>query len=249
MKQNIACYTTISLLFIISILNVIGKPLPDDYININVDEAWNLLSDTSNGIQIPVDVRTDSEWKSERIDTSFPEDPRHYTLSKLQTERGLQEFISMYDGSDIILYCKSGGRSSNAAYILSHSGFSGTIYSMVGGITAWKNAGYPIKTGNTKPYTPSIDGSSMVNVNVLYNFKVIAKSYSLASLNDHNAKALSSKDISTYLLENFCAINFRSVDLPDPEGPLISTISPSLTSNLIFLITSTLESGYLNLLI
>ena len=167
------CYIFIGLLLATGLFNVAaGETLPD-YIDISVDEAWNLLSDTSNGIQIPIDVRTDSEWKSERIDTPFPEDPRHFTLSKLQTEEGLQEFISMYNGSDIILYCRSGGRSSSAAYIISQSNFSGTIYNMVGGITDWKSSGYPTKLGNTPPYTPDIpDGPDICNINIFYNFSI-----------------------------------------------------------------------------
>ena len=45
----------------------------DDFININVHEAWEFLNDTSNGIQIPIDVRKDYEWNDERIDTPVPE--------------------------------------------------------------------------------------------------------------------------------------------------------------------------------
>ena len=50
----------------------------DDYINLTVEEVWELLNDTSNGIQIPVDVRTDSEWETEHIDTPKPENPKHH---------------------------------------------------------------------------------------------------------------------------------------------------------------------------
>ena len=128
----------------------------DGYTDILVQEAWDMLNDPSpsNGIQIPIDVRTDSEWYGERIDTPYPEDPRHYCLSDLQNENGLQEFISLYNGSEVILSCKSGGRSASAANILVNSEFNGTIYNMVGGITAWKGAGLPTKLGNEPPYQP-----------------------------------------------------------------------------------------------
>ncbi len=53
----------------------------DGYIDITVQEAWNLLNNLSNGIQIPIDVRTDGEWRGERIDTPYPENPIHYPLS------------------------------------------------------------------------------------------------------------------------------------------------------------------------
>jgi len=128
----------------------------DGYTDISVQEAWDMLNDPSpsNGIQIPIDVRTYSEWYGERIDTPYPEDPRHYCLSDLQNENGLQEFISLYNGSEVILSCKSGGRSVSAANILVNSEFNGTIYNMVGGITAWKGAGLPTKLGNEPPYQP-----------------------------------------------------------------------------------------------
>ena len=128
----------------------------DSYTDISAQEAWDMLNDPSpsNGIQIPIDVRTDSEWYGERIDTPYPEDPRHYCLSDLQNENGLQEFISLYNGSEVILSCKSGGRSVSAAIILVNSEFNGTIYNMVGGITAWKGAGLPTKQGNEQPYQP-----------------------------------------------------------------------------------------------
>ena len=128
----------------------------DGYTDISAQEAWDMLNDPSpsNGIQIPIDVRTDSEWYGERIDTPYPEDPRHYCLSDLQNENGLQEFISLYNGSEVILSCRSGGRSASAANILVNSEFNGTIYNMLGGITAWKDAGLPTKQGNEQPYQP-----------------------------------------------------------------------------------------------
>jgi len=145
----------------------------DGYTDISVQEAWDMLNDPSpsNGLQIPIDVRTDSEWKNERIDTPYPEDPRHYCLSDLQNENGLQEFISLYNGSEVILSCKSGGRSASAAIILVNSEFNGTIYNMVGGITAWKGAGLPTKLGNEPPYQPGEpSGPSAGITEYLYQF-------------------------------------------------------------------------------
>ena len=117
------------------------------YTNIDVGEAWDFLTDTANGIQIPIDVRTNSEWKDEHIDTSIPENPRHYSLSLLQDETLLQKFMVLYDSIEIILYCKSGGRSAQAAGILVGNEFNGTIYNMLGGITAWNAAGHPTISG------------------------------------------------------------------------------------------------------
>jgi len=113
------------------------------YTNIPVEEAWIMLTNTTNGIQIPIDVRTNSEWINEHIGTPAPENPVHYPLADLQDEDGLQEFMSLYEGEEIILYCASGTRSTIAANILDDNDFNGTIYNMIGGINAWKGAGYP----------------------------------------------------------------------------------------------------------
>ncbi len=55
--------------------------------------------------------------------------------------------INLMDKSkEIYVYCKGGGRSSQAATILAENGFK-TIYNLSGGIMAWENMNYPI----TKP--------------------------------------------------------------------------------------------------
>jgi rhodanese-related sulfurtransferase len=128
----------------------------DGYIDITVEEVWEMCISSSNGITLPIDVRSGVEWLDSRIDTPYPEYSRHYPISSLQTESGLQNFLEEYNGKDVIMYCKSGGRSSSAAQILVDHNFNGTIYNMLGGITAWKNAGLPIKEGNTLPNQPSI---------------------------------------------------------------------------------------------
>jgi len=124
------------------------------YQNITVTEAYALLTDTSNGIQIPIDVRTTGEWYDERIKTPYPEFPRHFALSRL-SGTGIPEFISLYEGQTVIIYCQSGGRSRSAVQILSDSGFNGTLYNMIGGINAWKNIGYSTQVGNQPPTVPS----------------------------------------------------------------------------------------------
>ncbi|MCK5261019.1 MAG: rhodanese-like domain-containing protein [Thermoplasmatales archaeon] len=143
--------------------------LDDGYTNLTVYEAWDLLNDTSNGIQIPIDVRTDGEWKNEHIDTPPPEHPQHYRLDLLQNETGLQEFMSLYAGEEIILYCKSGYRSFVATNILVDNNFTGTIYNMPGGILGWKAAGLPTH-GNQPPDAPTITGSTEGEPGVEYEY-------------------------------------------------------------------------------
>jgi rhodanese-related sulfurtransferase len=151
-SKHMALYMSIATMVVSSSLGAVLNEVPahmtnrteNAYEDITVAEAYTLLTDTSNGIQIPIDVRTIGEWRTERIDTPYPEFPHHFELSWLN-ETGIQEFTSLYQGNTVIIYCQSGGRSRSAAQILSDSGFNGTLYNMMGGINAWKNAGYPAK--------------------------------------------------------------------------------------------------------
>lgn len=155
-----------------STFNVTQRSI-DDYTNITVNETWDLLNDTSNGIQIPVDVRRDNEWALGYIDTPCPESPIHYELAILQTPNGLDAFMDMYDGEDVILYCAKGGRSFVATNILIAAGFTGTIYNMVGGMGAWLDAGLPIRN-NSAPVAPTIDGKAKGKNNKEYEYTLKA---------------------------------------------------------------------------
>lgn len=117
------------------------------FIDISVEEAWELLNDVSNGIQIPIDVRRNDEWNIYHIDTPIPENPRHFRLDLLQDEYGLNEFLNNYNGKDVIIYCKAGSRSATAANILVENNFSGIIYNMVGGILDWRSEDFPTNEG------------------------------------------------------------------------------------------------------
>jgi rhodanese-related sulfurtransferase len=124
-----------------------SQPLSNGITNITVNEAWDMLINSGDGIQIPIDVRRNDEWNPERINTSIPEHPRHYNLHLLQDATLLEKFISLYDGYDIIVYCKAGGRSWAGASLINDAGFTGKIYNMVGGITDWIDQGLSTAPG------------------------------------------------------------------------------------------------------
>jgi rhodanese-related sulfurtransferase len=127
------------------------------YTNITIEQAYSLLTNTSNGIQIPIDIRTNSEWAVAHIDTPTPENPLHWPY--LQDGVNLTEFMEQYQGKEIVLYCKAGSRTLKAANLLVAQNFNGVIYVMLGGIDAWAQAGYPTKA-NTPPNTPTITGDT-----------------------------------------------------------------------------------------
>jgi len=184
-KKYIA-FTTIFLFIALSFayVDVSGNGLATNsggYTDITVEEAWEMLNSTSNGIQIPIDVRTYSEWLGERIDTPYPEYARRYCSFNFYdpdgsyNESAIQEFKSMYGGNEIILYCRSGSRSSGVAQILSESDFNGTLYNMEGGILAWKAAGLPTKMGDRPPYQPeNLSGVTLGDVGVPYTYSARA---------------------------------------------------------------------------
>jgi len=126
--------------------NNMSQPLNRGITNLTVQEAWDFLNGSCS-IEIPIDVRRNDEWNPERIDTPIPEHPRHYNLHLLQDETLLEKFVSLYNGKDIIVYCKAGGRSWKAANLINDAGFTGKIYNMVGGITEWILQGLPTAPG------------------------------------------------------------------------------------------------------
>lgn len=81
-----------------------------------------------------VDVREESEFAAGKI-------PSAIHLSKGIIERDIEKTIP--DATrKLVLYCGGGFRSAMAAENLQKMGYE-NVYSMDGGWTAWKNAGYP----------------------------------------------------------------------------------------------------------
>ena len=139
-------------------------------VNLTVDEAWDMLTDTGNGIQIPIDVRYEHEWNAGFIDTPYPESPIWYVKDLFQNNATwLEWFLDEYAGEELIIYCKGGYRSLTVSLILCEAGFTGTVYNMLGGITAWMNEGYPIRN-NTQPDAPIIEGPTSGSVGEEYPY-------------------------------------------------------------------------------
>jgi len=108
------------------------------YGDVTVDQSKELI-ETIETLVI-LDVRTVSEFKSEKIEGSI-----NIPVQELQNRLGELE-----KGDEILVYCKSGKRSSQAMGILTENGFS-AVYNMIGGIEAWKQAGYPSGECRTCP--------------------------------------------------------------------------------------------------
>ncbi|KYK29292.1 hypothetical protein AYK20_05700 [Thermoplasmatales archaeon SG8-52-1] len=140
------------------------KNMEDCVINITVYEAWELLNDTSNGIQIPIDIRSDEQWNEGFIDTPYPENPVHIWNGSVTN------FSNKFDGKEIIIYCEGGYRSLVLSYLICCENFTGIIYHWSGGIIEWIEAGLPIRN-NTAPQAPTVKGKVMIHDPGPYNYK------------------------------------------------------------------------------
>jgi rhodanese-related sulfurtransferase len=102
------------------------------YTNVSVSEAKEMIN--SNAELVILDVRNMWEYKSGHIRNAIliPLGELEGRLDELDNEK------------ETLVYCQSGGRSASASEILALNGFT-KVYNMLGGFSAWRNAGYPIE--------------------------------------------------------------------------------------------------------
>lgn len=86
---------------------------------------------------IVLDVRETGEWSGGHIGGA-----RHITLG--QVESRLSE-LEKFKDKPIIVVCASGNRSTSACNQLKKHGF-GKVYSLGGGVAAWRDANLPLTT-------------------------------------------------------------------------------------------------------
>jgi rhodanese-related sulfurtransferase len=104
--------------------------------DISVSQAFELIQNNrDNENFIILDVRTLQEYREAHLEDAINID--YYS-------EDFQDRLSGLDKNKIYLvYCQSGNRSANAAAIMINLGFV-ELYNMLGGITAWISAGYPV---------------------------------------------------------------------------------------------------------
>ena len=86
-----------------------------------------------------LDVRTTGEYETGHI----PGVP-YIAVAELESRIGE---LAGREGNDILVHCKSGGRSATAAGILEANGFT-AVFDMRGGFDAWVAAGYEVEVGD-----------------------------------------------------------------------------------------------------
>ncbi len=92
-----------------------------------------------------LDVRTDKEYQDGHIINSM-----HVPLGMLSSQLAK---LAGYKQTPIVIVCRSGARSAQAAATLRKAGFE-AVYNLAGGIMAWQNANMPLTTEKGKPPKP-----------------------------------------------------------------------------------------------
>ncbi|RZN40159.1 MAG: redoxin domain-containing protein [Methanophagales archaeon ANME-1-THS] len=131
-KTNRISGALVSSLLILASLLVSGAVA--ERLEISVDEAYSMLQKNPGAI-ILLDMRTEQMYQSEHIPgaINIP-----LSINTSSFERGIDE---LEKSKTVIVYCQAGGASKLAADLLVQHGFE-RVYTMAGGINAWKQK-YP----------------------------------------------------------------------------------------------------------
>ena len=82
------------------------------------------------------------------FDTQSTSETTRWFGEKLFTDFALVTlFKILFNREEVILYSQNGEESNRIAQLLVDHGFSNTVYNLIGGLDAWKNAGLPTVKG------------------------------------------------------------------------------------------------------
>jgi len=163
----------IYILIVLSSFSLIGQvsitPVRAMVELISVEEAYEMITNSTLYPDLLIlDVRTQEEYDAEHIcnATLIPVDELESRLSELYP----------YNDTEIIVYCRTGARSTSASQTLNNNGFT-KIFNMAGGITEWKSAGYPVCPEESEQGQPSIDFPIIIFIIVLFGTTAITLIY------------------------------------------------------------------------
>lgn len=122
----------IAILLIVFSFSAHAQETPSFIKNVNATTFKDLV-DAGKGIIL--DVRTPEEIAQGYINNS--------SSINFYDENFVEKINLIPKNKEIYVYCKAGGRSSQAAEILKQNGFK-SIYNLEGGFTQWENNNFPI---------------------------------------------------------------------------------------------------------
>ncbi|KKN01367.1 hypothetical protein LCGC14_1128440 [marine sediment metagenome] len=109
------------------------------YTDISVQEAYNMIQDDSLYPNLVIlDVREQYEYDENHLYNAT-------LIPRLEIDDRISELLP-YNDTEIIVYCRTGGRSAMASQNLDENHHFTKIYNMLGGINAWIDAGFPVWT-------------------------------------------------------------------------------------------------------
>ena len=130
-RTSIVVLSVVAILAIMAALNTQDLFRSDNYGDVSVSEAWDLIQ--SEPEIVILDVRTPSEYEDAHIEGAI-------NIPVEDIGDRLNELIA----NDVILvYCRTGNRSGTAVGIMEENGFS-KIYHMYEGISTWISEGLPV---------------------------------------------------------------------------------------------------------
>jgi rhodanese-related sulfurtransferase len=144
MNKRYLMYSGIIILFLLGMIfffSMQKKDIPSGFTNVTVEEAREMIEKDDVFI---LDVRTPAEFNSSHIEGATLIPVTNSGGSNLSSDQLLEARINeVPKDKKILVYCRTGHRSTTASNILLAAGYS-DIYNMQGGITAWTAAGYPV---------------------------------------------------------------------------------------------------------
>lgn len=105
------------------------------YVNIDVETAYDMITNGSYPDLVVLDVRTQSEYDSGHIYGAV-------WIPHTELEARISE-LAGHEDHEIIVYCRSGVRSVNASETLESVNFT-KVYNMLGGILSWEAGGHSV---------------------------------------------------------------------------------------------------------
>jgi len=122
------------------------------YVDIDVNTAYNMITNGSYPDLVILDARRQDEYDSGHIYGAV-------WIPHTELETRISE-LAGHENHEIIVYCRTGVRSVNASGTLDSYNFT-KVYNMLGGIQAWQSAGY------------SVWIATVHNINTTFNYDTI----------------------------------------------------------------------------
>ena len=142
-KRSLMYFSALFFLFLVALLIFTTQKEGNQsmFKNINVEEARKMVKE--NDVFV-LDVRTPAEFNSSHLEGATLIPVNNAFGSNLSSELLLEARKNeVPENKKVLVYCRTGHRSTAASTILAKAGYS-QVYNMGGGINAWLELGYPV---------------------------------------------------------------------------------------------------------